>query len=138
MPALNMPHDPATMNKLQNRGTVVCCPFIWRLQLKQQLQIYISFFIRPSKEGTYYGMALSVLLSVCRAVCLSVRSKLLVNAISSKPLVILTSYFDMALISVRPRTLMIWGILQKPRWPPQQSKDLHCTLYRILLVNAVS
>ena len=28
-------------------------------------------------------------------------------------------YFDMTLIPLRPRTLLILGILQKPRWPPQ-------------------
>ena len=62
----------------------------------------------------------------------------LVNAISWKPLVRLTSHFDMALISLRPRTLLIWGILRKPRWQPQQFEDLHGTLYRILLVNTIS
>ena len=39
----------------------------------------------------------------------------------------------MALVPLRSRTLLIWGILQKPRWPPQQFEDLHCTLYRILI-----
>ena len=46
--------------------------------------------------------------------------------------------FDMTLIPLRPRTLLIWGILRKPIWPPQQFEDWHCTLYRILLVNAIS
>ena len=40
-----------------------------------------------------------------------------------KPLVGLTSHFDMALILLRPRTLLILGILQKTRWPPQQFED---------------
>ena len=36
-----------------------------------------------------------------------------------KPLVGLTSYFYMTLIPLRPWMLLIWGILQKPRWLPQ-------------------
>ena len=34
------------------------------------------------------------------------------NEVDWKPLVGLTSYFDMALIPQRPWTLLIWGILQ--------------------------
>ena len=69
--------------------------------------VLVNFFIRPSN----YGMALSV----CLSVRLSVRPQLLVNAISWKPLVGLTSHFDMTLIPLTPRTLLIWGILLKTK-----------------------
>ena len=77
----------------------------------------------PSKDGTYYGMALSVCVSVRPSVCLSVRPSvhnLHLNTISRKTLILLTSYFDMAFILLRPRKLLIWGILRKSRWPPQK------------------
>ena len=84
-------------------------------------EFHAIVFIPPSKDGTYYGIALSV--SIRPSVCPSVRPQLLVNAIYWKPLVGLTSHFDMALIPLRARTLLIWGILRKPRWPPQQFED---------------
>ena len=55
-----------------------------------------------------------------------------------KPLVGLTSHFDIALIPLRPQMLLIWGILRKSRWPPQQFEDKHCTLCRIFFVKAVA
>ena len=93
--------------------------------LEEKLQkfwnsILIILFKRPLKDVPYYGMALSVLPSVCPSVRLST---LLVNEISWKPFVRLTSHFDIALIPIRTRTLLIWGILRKTRWPPQQFYD---------------
>ena len=78
--------------------------------IRDNLNSFIMFFIRSSKDGMYYGMALSVRPSV--------RPQLLVNAISWTLLVRLTSCFDMALILLRPRTLLSLGILWNPRWPP--------------------
>ena len=61
---------------------------------------------------------------VCPSVCLFT---IACERDSWIPLVGLTSHFDMALF-----------ILQKPRWPPQQFEHYHCTICRILLVNAVA
>ena len=45
-----------------------------------------------------------------------------------------TFWYD--LNTLRPRMLLIWGILRKPRWPPQQFEDEHCNLYRILIATS--
>ena len=60
--------------------------------------------------------------AVSRLTCTLCRI-LVVNVVDWKLLVRLNSYFDMALIPLRPWALLIWGILQKPRWPPQQFED---------------
>ena len=79
-----------------------------------------------------------VLLSIRQAVGPPVHPQLFLNTISWKPLIWLTSYFDMALLLLRPQKLFIWGILLKSRWPPQQFGDWHCTLCRMLFMNAVA
>ena len=39
-----------------------------------------------------------------------------------------TTHFYMALLPLRPRTQLIWGILRNPRWPPRK---FELTLYPI-------
>ena len=74
------------------------------------LKMTFNLFYTPVKRRDILGNG---------PVHLSIHRQLLVNTISWKQLVGLTSHFDMAIIPLIPRTLSIGGILRKPRWAPQ-------------------
>ena len=83
-------------------------------RLKIQLQVFSLiigpfFFYTSLKDGTYFGMALSVGPSICPF-----------TIACGRDILKTACQIDMTLIPLRPRTLLIWGFLRKPRWLSQQ------------------